>query len=88
MHDAPLISKPASGVGKSKLGEAMSDVASAGVFRYLRLRLPLEEGMIVVSPFLPLSLLDLPTEIRNTDDRARHLLFPSPSGPHLCLQIS
>lgn len=52
VHDVPSISKPATGEGASKLPECMSEKAALAVFRYLRLRIPLEEGMVVVSSSL------------------------------------
>ena len=49
VHDVPSISKPKSGEGRSKLSDALSEKAAIGTYRYLRLRKPLEKGMVVVS---------------------------------------
>ena len=49
VHDVPDISKPADGTGKSDLEQTVSEKAAFGIYRYLRLRLTLRDGMVVVS---------------------------------------
>jgi Xaa-Pro dipeptidase len=51
VHDVPTVSKPESGEGRSHLPDQLPEKASHLIFRYLRLRIPLEEGMVVVSSF-------------------------------------
>jgi len=47
VHDVPSVSKPANEEGWSKLPETLPEGAAQRIFRYLRLRLPLEKGMVV-----------------------------------------
>lgn len=62
MHDVPSVSKPmefVSGAGRSEVVEGLrrngvSEECLKGIYRYLRLRLELRAGMVVVSFFLSL----------------------------------
>ena len=53
VHDVPSASKP-----ELNTTIKLDGVGHVDFYRYLRLRLPLETGMIVVRPFLPAVMLE------------------------------
>lgn len=79
VHDVPSASKPENNETIARL-----PLGHESFYTYLRLRLPLEKGMVVVS-LTRIGVDMLKAKRRETDGRARHLLLPSPpgSGPRL-----